>query len=198
MIYTFFCFCIASPTSFRTPASLYSSEFLSPLINTLTFKCTCSSVVGPNKSSNVIMNRVMLINVCITENFWLGVSATTLWPLVGSPCPIDTYCLNGGTCTYYETVAELVCQWVTHPLSLSLFSLTLSFIPLRPSPIVTLKTYASVVPCRELRQVTAKRPILLGWHHSAAADGKNITSHPPNQLKQNCTQDWPRKRQYLS
>ncbi|XP_054263359.1 protein vein isoform X2 [Macrosteles quadrilineatus] len=37
-------------------------------------------------------------------------NTTTLWPLVGSPCPIDTYCLNGGTCTYYETVAELVCQ----------------------------------------------------------------------------------------
>lgn len=124
------------------------------------------------------MNRVMLLNVCKTENLWLVVSATTLWPLVGSPCPIDTYCLNGGTCTYYETVAELVCQWVTHPLSLSLFSLTLSFIPLRPSPIVTLKTYASVVPCRELRQVTAKRPILLGWHHSAAVDGKILPSTP--------------------
>lgn len=44
------------------------------------------------------------------------VTATTLWPLVGSPCPIDSYCLNGGTCTYYETVAELVCQWVDYTI----------------------------------------------------------------------------------
>uniref|UniRef100_A0A8D9EVC8 Protein vein n=1 Tax=Cacopsylla melanoneura TaxID=428564 RepID=A0A8D9EVC8_9HEMI len=38
------------------------------------------------------------------------VPATTLWPLVGGPCPLDSYCLNGGSCTYYDTVGELVCQ----------------------------------------------------------------------------------------
>ncbi|KAL1454908.1 hypothetical protein WDU94_009037, partial [Cyamophila willieti] len=37
-------------------------------------------------------------------------STTTLWPLVGGPCPLDSYCLNGGSCTYYDTVGELVCQ----------------------------------------------------------------------------------------
>lgn len=37
-------------------------------------------------------------------------NATTLWPLVGGRCPFDAYCLNGGTCTYYDTVGELVCQ----------------------------------------------------------------------------------------
>jgi len=37
-------------------------------------------------------------------------TATTLWPLYGVPCPVETYCLNGGTCFYYETVGELVCQ----------------------------------------------------------------------------------------
>ncbi|RZF40342.1 hypothetical protein LSTR_LSTR006951 [Laodelphax striatellus] len=37
-------------------------------------------------------------------------NTTTLWPLNGAPCPIETYCLNGGTCTYYETVGEWVCQ----------------------------------------------------------------------------------------
>ncbi|CAH1390787.1 unnamed protein product [Nezara viridula] len=37
-------------------------------------------------------------------------ATTTLWPLYGVPCPIANYCLNDGTCTYYETVGELVCQ----------------------------------------------------------------------------------------
>ncbi|KAF0760050.1 protein vein isoform X1 [Aphis craccivora] len=38
-------------------------------------------------------------------------AATALWPLVGGPCPADlVYCLNGGTCTFYETIGELVCQ----------------------------------------------------------------------------------------
>lgn len=76
------------------------------------------------------------------------------------------------------------------PLSLSLFSLTLSFIPLRLSPIVTLKTYVSVVPCREFRQVTAKRLISLGWHHSAAEDGKILlpTPKPIENLNRETTQ----------
>ena len=26
------------------------------------------------------------------------------------PCPISSYCLNGGTCSLYETVGEYVCQ----------------------------------------------------------------------------------------
>ncbi|KAL4122227.1 hypothetical protein QTP88_014597 [Uroleucon formosanum] len=38
-------------------------------------------------------------------------NTTALWPLVGGPCPADlVYCLNGGTCTFYETIGELVCQ----------------------------------------------------------------------------------------
>lgn len=36
---------------------------------------------------------------------------TSLWPLEGKPCPTNVvYCLNGGTCTYYETIGELTCQ----------------------------------------------------------------------------------------
>ncbi|XP_071438587.1 pro-neuregulin-2, membrane-bound isoform-like [Hetaerina americana] len=37
-------------------------------------------------------------------------NTTTLWPLLGGPCPLPAFCLNGGTCTYYETLGELVCQ----------------------------------------------------------------------------------------
>ena len=25
-------------------------------------------------------------------------------------CPIDSFCLNGGTCLYYEFIGELVCR----------------------------------------------------------------------------------------
>lgn len=36
---------------------------------------------------------------------------TDLWPLAGKPCPMDlVYCLNGGTCTYYQTIGEFTCQ----------------------------------------------------------------------------------------
>lgn len=37
-------------------------------------------------------------------------SPSSLWPLIALPCPIDSFCLNGGTCKYYEAVGELVCQ----------------------------------------------------------------------------------------
>ncbi|KZS00816.1 Pro-neuregulin-2, membrane-bound, partial [Daphnia magna] len=36
--------------------------------------------------------------------------SSSLWPLIALPCPIDSFCLNGGTCKYYEAVGELVCQ----------------------------------------------------------------------------------------
>ncbi|KAL1436455.1 hypothetical protein MTO96_049686 [Rhipicephalus appendiculatus] len=35
---------------------------------------------------------------------------STLWPLKGRPCPLASYCLNGGTCIFYEAVKEPVCQ----------------------------------------------------------------------------------------
>lgn len=47
--------------------------------------------------------------------YFIWFAATALWPLVGGPCPADlVYCLNGGTCTFYETIGELVCQWVEY------------------------------------------------------------------------------------
>ncbi|XKL66048.1 hypothetical protein PGB90_009468 [Kerria lacca] len=36
---------------------------------------------------------------------------TALWPLAGKACPTNlVYCLNGGICTYYETIGEFTCQ----------------------------------------------------------------------------------------
>lgn len=43
----------------------------------------------------------------------LIIGSSSLWPLIALPCPIDSFCLNGGTCKYYEAVGELVCQYVT-------------------------------------------------------------------------------------
>ncbi|RWS13620.1 protein vein-like isoform X1 [Dinothrombium tinctorium] len=37
-------------------------------------------------------------------------SPVSLWPMSGRPCPIASFCLNGGTCTLYEVVGEYVCQ----------------------------------------------------------------------------------------
>ena len=30
-----------------------------------------------------------------------------------SKCPIDSFCLNGGECSYYEMIGELVCRLVS-------------------------------------------------------------------------------------
>ncbi|CAL8099429.1 unnamed protein product [Orchesella dallaii] len=40
----------------------------------------------------------------------VGTTPTTLWAVPSSVCPFDSYCLNGGTCSYYETIGEYVCQ----------------------------------------------------------------------------------------
>lgn len=37
-------------------------------------------------------------------------TAANLWPLIGAPCPINNFCLNGGVCTFFEDVFEYVCQ----------------------------------------------------------------------------------------
>lgn len=37
-------------------------------------------------------------------------TAANLWPLIGQPCPINNFCLNGGVCTFFENVFEYVCQ----------------------------------------------------------------------------------------
>ena len=32
--------------------------------------------------------------------------------LGGASCPIDSYCLNGGTCVFYAAIGELSCRYV--------------------------------------------------------------------------------------
>lgn len=65
------------------------------------YRCEAKSVIGADANMTA---RVTVVSDTRPEN------TTTLWPLYGVPCPVETYCLNGGTCFYYETVGELVCQ----------------------------------------------------------------------------------------
>ncbi|XP_069669126.1 protein vein-like isoform X2 [Periplaneta americana] len=65
------------------------------------YKCQAKSVTGQEDFKTA---RVTVISDDRPEN------TTTLWPLFAVPCPVDTYCLNGGKCSFYETVGELVCQ----------------------------------------------------------------------------------------
>ncbi|XP_014253959.1 protein vein isoform X2 [Cimex lectularius] len=68
------------------------------------YECRATSVNGAISSSWATVTVSAQPNNPPTDN------TTTLWPLVGGVCPIEQYCLNGGTCTFYDTVGELVCQ----------------------------------------------------------------------------------------
>ncbi|PSN37628.1 hypothetical protein C0J52_25076 [Blattella germanica] len=65
------------------------------------YECQAKSVTGEVAT---VSARVSVLSDTRQEN------TTTLWPLYGMPCPVESYCLNGGTCQYYDTVGELVCQ----------------------------------------------------------------------------------------
>ncbi|KAJ9591101.1 hypothetical protein L9F63_002382, partial [Diploptera punctata] len=67
------------------------------------YECQASSVIGE------VVSKTARVTVNITD-YRQENSTTTLWPLHGIVCPLDSYCLNGGTCQYYDTVGELVCQ----------------------------------------------------------------------------------------
>jgi len=43
-------------------------------------------------------------------------NASTAWHAKGRPCPIATFCLNGGTCSFHENVGEHVCLWVNNDI----------------------------------------------------------------------------------
>lgn len=55
-----------------------------------------------------------MVAYCDTQTFDLmkfSRPVTDLWPLAGKPCPMNlVYCLNGGSCTFYETIGEFTCQ----------------------------------------------------------------------------------------
>ncbi|XP_065208283.1 protein vein isoform X3 [Planococcus citri] len=58
--------------------------------------------MGVQSISPVSSSATVNINTRVNNN---------LWPLAGKPCPMDlVYCLNGGSCTFYETIGEFTCQ----------------------------------------------------------------------------------------
>ncbi|XP_075233410.1 membrane-bound neuregulin protein vein [Lycorma delicatula] len=70
------------------------------------YECQATSITGAVFSSIATVTISPNPATPITDNI------TTLWPLLGSKCSseYDSFCLNGGTCTFYETVGEMVCQ----------------------------------------------------------------------------------------
>ncbi|XP_054717243.1 pro-neuregulin-2, membrane-bound isoform-like isoform X2 [Uloborus diversus] len=58
-----------------------------------TYECSASNILG-----NATTSATVIIN------------ATTDWVFKKSPCPKNNFCLNGGNCSYFETVQEYVCE----------------------------------------------------------------------------------------
>ena len=57
-----------------------------------------------NKSKTQV-KHFMIFNV---SNF---ISATDMKEIMlAKDCPIDLYCLNGGTCAYYSSIGEMSCR----------------------------------------------------------------------------------------
>lgn len=59
--------------------------------------------------SGVIFTRIRtLMNIVFFSDF---VAATAAWPRQEQPCPIaGDFCMNGGTCLFFETVGEPACR----------------------------------------------------------------------------------------
>ncbi|XP_045035417.1 protein vein isoform X2 [Daphnia magna] len=82
------------------------------------YECRPNNVIGSGTASR---SKVTVVKVTASPSSDLTSKLTgtnlrpangssSLWPLIALPCPIDSFCLNGGTCKYYEAVGELVCQ----------------------------------------------------------------------------------------
>ncbi|XP_054166654.1 uncharacterized protein LOC128964121 [Oppia nitens] len=79
------------------------------------YECRAINVVSRHPST--AKHRVYIIKESSGSGKWQSSSSSTsttttrgpLWPHV-RPCPIPSFCLNGGTCTLYESVGEYVCQ----------------------------------------------------------------------------------------
>lgn len=105
-----------SSTSSSTVSGVFNSK--TPAQSTTSTSTTTSSPVSDKKSikspdpSSTI--SVGIINDRGEGGEEVGASReATTSPFRGRSCPIQlsrSFCLNGGTCLYYETVGELVCQ----------------------------------------------------------------------------------------
>jgi hypothetical protein len=55
-------------------------------------------------------NKSRFNNIIPGHHSGSSTTAANLWPLMGRSCPVEDYCLNGGTCIFFENVIEYVCQ----------------------------------------------------------------------------------------
>ncbi|XP_064457605.1 uncharacterized protein LOC135368336 isoform X2 [Ornithodoros turicata] len=66
------------------------------------------------RASNVLRREPSIVTVNVTVqdrySFRPGTRGPTHTSANGQPCPLASYCLNGGTCIYYEAVKEPSCQ----------------------------------------------------------------------------------------
>ena len=47
-----------------------------------------------------------------TNHYFQGGNSPVGGPLRSSQCPIQDFCLNGGSCQYFGAIGEQICQWV--------------------------------------------------------------------------------------
>ena len=83
----------------------------------LTTLVTVQSETRPENSEYICFSKVSKCQKLLIK----------LFSFVGSPCPIpdNSYCLNGGTCLYFETVGEPACKYFYFPRTKSGFCLTI-------------------------------------------------------------------------
>ncbi|XP_035703079.1 pro-neuregulin-2, membrane-bound isoform isoform X3 [Folsomia candida] len=87
-----------------SPSTLVSaSGGATPAISTKP-KATTTTTTSTTNTNPVVKKPSSSFNSIGTT------ATTTLWPLEARECPYDSYCLNGGVCSYFETIGEFVCQ----------------------------------------------------------------------------------------
>ncbi|XP_067140046.1 pro-neuregulin-2, membrane-bound isoform-like isoform X2 [Centruroides vittatus] len=67
------------------------------------YECRVSNIVQQEAVSSKA--KVMIKAFQTTTS-----SSKSIFEFEGSPCPMDTFCLNGGNCTFYEIFGEYVCK----------------------------------------------------------------------------------------
>lgn len=104
--------------SFFNRVSLFEMKFVQPT-DTGYYECRAMNVVAREpaigRTRVIVSPTPMVWNTTIKNTVDRGTTtistqtASTAWHAKGRPCPIATFCLNGGTCSFHENVGEHVC-----------------------------------------------------------------------------------------
>ena len=109
------CFCIKGVPNFSTPLSphlwygpITGLDVFSKIRRIFTILTTTSIVF-------YLIKTVWIFdcNKKLSSNKKYLISAREDGEIIeGLECPINSYCLNGGSCVYYASLGELTCMWV--------------------------------------------------------------------------------------